>query len=499
MQRIKRLVYLGGIYSIGSSFEAALAFFLIPIYTTYLGTYDYGIVGLMSITVGLVSKLICPPTNSGFLRYYYAPEYKDKKGLLLYNSFLFLGIQSFVLSILFYLFRNIISTAVLENNDLTHIVEIYALILFFKPLSQFFLTFLRQIERAGFFIVISWLRLLITAAVILWGLIYLKIGVLALIYGTLVGVVIDVVCVFPLFLKHSTHKVSFSVLGLPLKYGYPLILSGLSLLLIESGDRYVLRVMSSLSDVGLYSFGYTIAGIMLFLLVVPLKQALHPITFKQESRPEQLKGFLKRNCTYFYFVGMFFCLFLSLYSKEVIQIMARKETFWGSWVIVPIITFSYLQHGVGNFVGWGLVMTKKTFYISINVLIAAIVNIGLNILFIPYWGIIGAAVATLFSYFVWNSLKLYFSAKYYGLYFDLKRLLHITVTGVLLYGVSLFIARTGTMSIDMAIKFIVLLSFPLTVYTTGFFTVTEKEHLRMLWVSLREDGLRTTFMKIRAL
>ncbi len=496
---IKRFIYLGGIYSIGSILEKALSFFFIPLYTTYLGTSDYGIVGLMSITIGLISKFITPPITSGFVRHYYAPDYKDKKGLLLYNSFILLSIQSVVLAMLFYLFRSVISDVVLGSRELIYLVQVYALILLLNPLSQFLLTFLRQIEKAKLFIFISWARFLVSAGVILTGLIYLKIGVLALIYGNLIGIIITIVFILPVFWKYSIPKISLSVLGPPLKYGYPLILSGFSMLLIGSGDRYVLKIFSSLSNVGLYTFGYNFAGIMLIFLITPLKNALNPITFKQENKPEQLRNFLKKNCTYFYFIGMFFCLFLSLYSKEAIQIMARKEEFWGSWVIVPIIAFSHLQHGLGSFVGQGLTMAKKSFNVSGNVLIAAVVNIGLNFVFIPYWGILGAAFATLISYFVWNSLKVYYSAKFYDLYFDLKRLAYITIVGVGLYLMSLYITNVGNLYIAVSIKFLILLSYPIIFFVTGFFTPKEREYTQKLWTSIRTNGLRETYTKIRAI
>ncbi len=463
-----------------------------------MGTSDYGIVGLMSITVGLITKFITPPVTNGFIRYYYAPEYKNKKGLLLFNSFMFLTIQSFVLAMLFYYFRGIISVTILKSSDLIHIVKLYVFILFFQPISSFLLSFLRQEEKAKFLIFISWARFVVSTSVILVSLINLKIGVFALIYGNLIGCVFAFVCVLPVFWKYATHKISFSILKSPLRYGYPLIAQGFSILLIESGDRYVLRMFTSLSNVGLYGFGYNFASIINFTLVTPIKHALQPLILKQEGNPDKLKAFTRKSCTYFYLVGMFLCLTLSLYSREAIEIMARKKEFWGSWVIVPIIAFSYLQHGLGAFFGFGLILSKKVYIISGNTLIAAVVNIGLNFVFVPFWGILGAAFATLISYIVWNSLKVYYSAKFYDLYFELKRLAYITIVGVGLYFTSLYIANYGNLYIDMSIKFLILLSYPIIFFMTGFFTVREKKHMRKFWITLRKEGVRETYAKIRA-
>jgi O-antigen/teichoic acid export membrane protein len=398
--------------------------------------------------------------------------------LLLFNCFVFTTVISFALALVFYWFRETVAVIILENGDFVHIVEVYALILFFQSLSDFLLTFIRQEEKGMFFVVISWGRFVFSVGFILYGLIYLKIGVLALIYGNLIGAVFTVLCTLPIFWKYSSHKISFSLLGSPLKYGYPRILNGISMMLIESGDRYVLKIFTSLSTVGLYSFGYFFAGIISSVLNMPMKQAIFPMAFKMEDEPEQQKDFLRKGCNYYYIIGMFLCLFLSVYSREMIEIMARKKEFWASSIIVPMVAFSYLQHGLGTLFDWGLMMTKKSFCVSRNVFIAAVVNIGLNFILIPYWDMLGAAFATIVSYIVWNWLKLYYSAKYYDLHFDLRRLGYISAVGIGLYLVSLLVANTSYMPLNIVIKFLVLLAYPIIFFLTGFFTPDEKEYIK---------------------
>lgn len=499
MKNFKKIAYLSGIYSIGNFLEKGIAFFFIPIYTTYLGTADYGIIGLMWVTVGLCTKLFYPPINQGFVRHYHAPEFKNKQGLLLFNSLLFLAVQAFVFAVLFFWLSSIIAGLILKNDDLVFIVQVYAFILFFLPLSDFLFTFLKQKEKAKFVVLVSLIHSLLYAGTVLSSLIILDLGVMALIYGTLVGVVFKVCCFLPIFWKESEHKFSFSVLSQPLKYGYPRIVSGCSNLLIQSGDRYVLLIFTTLSSVGLYNFGYQLAGVVNLLFVMPITNALLPITFKQEGDPERQKQFLRKTCTYFYLIGMFGCLVLSLFCKEIIELIAHKEEFWGSWVVVPIVAYSYILGGLGSFFDWGLVMTKNGLRISANILVGAIVNIGLNFLLIPYWGILGAAYSTLISFVVLNGLRLHCSAKFYGLRFDIGRLLHITFAGIGLYALSLLIGNSNSMAIDLGVKILILLSFVLVILFTGFFTSKEKEGLQEAWDNIRSIGLRETYLKVRAL
>jgi O-antigen/teichoic acid export membrane protein len=195
---------------------------------------------------------------------------------------------------------------------------------------------------------------------------------------------------------------------------------------------------------------------------------------------------------------MFICLAVSIFSKEVIQLMAKNEEFWASWIIVPVISFSYILHGIGNFVGWGLVMTKKAKYINLNVGITAFTNIVLNVIFIPVWGIMGAAIATVISYVIWDALKLYFSNKYYQLSFDLRRLGYITIVGFSLYFISAIAANTEYLAVNIIIKLSVLLIYPAIFALFKLYTPGEVLHLKKLWSYIKEMRIKEGYNKLRA-
>ena len=477
IDHLKRTVQLGTVYSIGSISQGALFVLLFPIYTSFLAPQDFGIIGLMSITVSLLTRFVSAPINSAFTRFYYAPEYREKNGILLFNLFLWALLTIACCAAIFWGISEYLAGVILQDRNLAYLLKIYALILFLQPISSLFLCLLRMLEKAKYSVFTSISSLLISAGLTLYLLTVLKKGVLSLIVGNLFSLIVTVIMVLPVFIKRATFRLSGSVLIPPLKYAYPLLLSEYSNLFIQSGDRYVLRIFGSVSMVGIYSFGYQIAGILQTALVTPIKQALQPIVLKQEEDPEAVRHFLKIGATYFYLIGCAACLLISLFSREILMLFARKEAFWGAWVIVPIITYSYVQHGLGNFVGWGMGLMKKSFHISGTVLVAALANIGLNFLFVPQWGMLGAAAATMLSYVVWNCLKAYYSAKFYDLHFEVGRLLHITGIGFGLYGLALLLANNRAVEISVALKLLFFLGYPLMLWGTGFFSKGEKEYL----------------------
>ncbi|MFC2062045.1 oligosaccharide flippase family protein [Elusimicrobiota bacterium] len=483
----KRLLFLGSVYSFGNAAQNILTIILLPLYTSYLYPKDFGIVALMNLTVVLIAKLFSP-INQAFNRYYFKPDYQDKSGALLFNLFSLLVLKTIIVTAVFWFAGQRICNVLFGNQEILYIVRLYTVVLLLMPASLFLRQFIRLKEMAKYYVFISLISLIISSVVIIYSLVVLKTGVAALVYGKICGLLFIVIMTVPIILKNSFFKVSLKVIKEPLKYGYPQIVAGYSNRLIQSGDRYVLRMLDTIETVGLYSFGYRIAGLVQMLLVDPLRRALRPIVLKKEGDPEEQKKFLMHAATYYYFAGFLMALGISLFARELIMLLARKEEFWASWKIVPIIVFSYIQHGFGQFIRWGLVMKNKSFHISGILIVAAVVNIGLNFLFIPLWGILGAAFATMISYIIWNLLSMYYSNKFYGLKFQNLRIIHITVIGVLIYMAAVLLPE-DKLIISVLIKFVMFLSFPVLMYITGFFSKSERDELKGYYRKMKVVGI----------
>ena len=114
-------------------------------------------------------------------------------------------------------------------------------------------------------------------------------------------------------------------------------------------------------------------------------------------------------------------------------------------------------------------------------------------------GIMGAAVATVISFIVLNWMRIHYSAKFYDLHFELRRLFHITAVAIGLYGFSLLMPDSQWLWLNMAFKLLVLIAFPGIIFATGFFRPQERQAMQSLWENLRIRGIRDTFAKVRAL
>ena len=146
-----------------------------------------------------------------------------------------------------------------------------------------------------------------------------------------------------------------------------------------------------------------------------------------------------------------------------------------------------------------MVMKKKSYLVSMTILVSAVVNIGLNIILIPQWGLIGAAIATIASYFVWNALKMYYSATLYDLFFEKRKLFLITMVGILCmaFGIGLTLEIGLLASLGVKI-FILVIYIPLFLFM-GFWNKRELLFIGDIFRSVKNIGIQKTFIKIHTL
>jgi O-antigen/teichoic acid export membrane protein len=183
-----------------------------------------------------------------------------------------------------------------------------------------------------------------------------------------------------------------------------------------------------------------------------------------------------------------FALGLSLFAKELTHLLTSEQAYRDAWLIVPIITFSYVQHGLGYFLNWGVVLRNRSLLSSLNLTVAAVINILLCAAVIPWGGAIGAAAATLISYLVWNGLKAFYSARLHDLRFDWRRIGLATLLALVLLPLGLHGLGLHSWGI-LGWKACLLVSYPMFLLATHYFSGSDRELMQQaaagLWRAIQ--------------
>ena len=302
---------------------------------------------------------------------------------------------------------------------------------------------MRLREMAVYYVAVTATGTAIMATIAIVGLKVFHLEIYAIVYAQLFEYAFTCLWGLRVLFMHARWSFSWDMLNEPLRYGYPLLPSGLARLLMQLCDRYVLRLFRDLGQVGVYSFGYSISEAVDAAVVNPMLNGVLPTIRQLESKPDEQKRFIVRAATVYYSAAVFMALGLSILAREIVMILGRNPEYWAAQAVIPILSLAFVQQALGLFLDWGLVMKNKTYHMSAILVAAAGLNLGMDFLLIPQWGLAGAATAMVITWTSLNVMKMYFSAKFYQLRFELRRLLHVTVLGAGLYLLSRLLPVEG--------------------------------------------------------
>ncbi len=191
----------------------------------------------------------------------------------------------------------------------------------------------------------------------------------------------------------------WSLIRTSLIFGSPLIAYEFSSILLDSGDRFMVRHFLGDTPLGYYSAAYNISAYLQDTVMTPLNLAIFPIYMQlwNEKGREATQRFLSSCLSWFLVVAIAVTGVTLLCSREVIVLLASRR-FLEAHLLLPILIPSLMIYATHIFLNVGLILEKRTVLMSGLVLVSAIFNLLLNLYLIPHAGILGAAVATMLSY-----------------------------------------------------------------------------------------------------
>jgi len=422
------------IYGVGTILVRAVSFILLPLYTTIFTTAEAGYVYLLFTFIAFAQVFYNHGMDSAFLKF--MSQEKETKESILSTSLLILLFSSGVFSLILYYFSAPISIFYLEINE-PFWISLCSLILFIDVLSSRIMAYLRVINRPIYFSTITIVSVMITIASNIYFITSLNMGILGVLYGTLAGSLIRFILVTPLLasgVKYNLFK--FNLSRKMFTFGLPFFPAALFFMIMEMADRYLLLQFADVEAVGIYSIGYKMGSVLMFL-ITGFNLAWQPLFHKEQQNDNRLEIFSTISTqflTFMILVGGIISIWLPLIVKIPIGNgnTLIGEAFWGSIQIIPIIMLSYIFYAAyilqmpslydGNNQKWSPLLRG----------LGAVINIGLNLILIPNHGGMGAAIATLLAYSIMFIALFILNRKWLPISFNYGRI--ILLLGICIIG-----------------------------------------------------------------
>jgi O-antigen/teichoic acid export membrane protein len=192
----------------------------------------------------------------------------------------------------------------------------------------------------------------------------------------------------------------------------PLIPHVLGGVVIAMSDRLFIEKMVSLKAVGIYSVGY-VFGMVVMLFTDAFIKAWSPWFYKSLMNPTDSKKEKIVKYTYIYIISVFIlAIVLSIIGKFLLPYVVDKK-FLGANKFILWISIGYAIQGVYKIFFPYLVHIGRTSFLTFSTVIAAILNLLFNYIFIKEFGAIGAAYATIIAFLISAFLVFWYQQKYF--------------------------------------------------------------------------------------
>lgn len=404
---------------------------LLPILTKNLPIEEYGIWVQILVTVGLIPSLATLGLTGGIVRFLAAETEKRKVQDGLYSVIVVVLFTSIFASSLIFLFSQPIADSLFGGRS--DLVTVLARIIPVECLNLICLDFFRTFQQIKKYSLFVFLQTYGMVALVAYAVLS-DYGVFGAVLSLLVIKIIVLLIMSSLIISDIGIKIpEFSHLKEYLHFGLPIVPGTLSSWIVDSSDKYLIAYMLGMAFVGYYAPGYSL-GIVVYTFAAPLSILLFPTLSKiyDEGKVEKVRTYLQYCLKYFLMFAIPSAFGLSLLSKQFLIILATPEIATNGYLVTPFIAVTMLLHGAYRIIAQVIVLVKKTKIIGTVWILAAGINFGLNLVFIPYFGIVGAAVTTLVAYLFAFAFTMYYSRKYFKFDFDLKFILKSVFAAVVM-------------------------------------------------------------------
>ncbi len=385
----------------------------VPVLTRLFAPAAYGNYVLVVTTVSLLVTVV-GWLGMSVIRFYPACERDGLLGPLHASVLAWLAISALGLAAVF---LGTVSLARSSLGDpLYHLMLIGCVVFGLNAAFAVLQEFLRAKRWAGWYSVFFTWRSAAGFGIGLALVMAFGLGVEGLLWGSALAVGLALPFVWRLAVRNSPRKgrVSGRLTREMAMYSLPLVVSNAAAWVLSLSDRYIIELFRGSDEMGVYSASYSISETSILLLISLFWLASGPIsvTIWENEGIEKSRNFVSSVTRYYLLLCLPAVVGMSVLARPVVELLAGAS-FHEGFRIIPFVAFGGLFLGLQQRFQTGLLFLKKTRHIAVAITVAGLANIGLNLLLVPSYGYMAAAVTTLVGYIILLAIMVIASRKYF--------------------------------------------------------------------------------------
>lgn len=470
----KNLVIYGG----GLLLKRAISFVMIPFYTRYLVPADYGLMELLELSSFIAAFFIGFGVLHSVFRFCALADSEEEKRRTKTNGLITVGLLGGPITVALVLAAPVIAQVAAGDRTVWPLAALMMGGVFFSEAQQLLLGFFRVDGRPLAYGIYSLISTFVSLGLNILFIAGLGLGVKGIFLSSFISALLFAVVLFVPFVRGGGWKPDPKLIRSMLAYCVPFIPSGLMAFTVNFADRYFLRVYTDMTTVGVYALGYKFGMVGAMLVAMPFGLVWSAQAFEISKAPDPAHTY-GRVLTYYAGVLIALSAGVSALAPEVLRIMATPAYYGAATVVAPV-AWGILLLNVSDVLRVGLLLEKKTGWLPVIWGVSTVVNMILNFLWIPAYGMAGAAWSTLAAFLVQAVMTHWISNRIYPITVEWGRLGVLVALGIGVQVASAFVPEMPPYA-SAAVKCTVMLLLGIALLLTpGFVKPDEREGLRAL-------------------
>lgn len=480
LHELRRLMKETAIYGLSTVVGRLLNFLLTPFYTHALIPAEYGLVATVFSYLAFLNVVYGHGMDFAFMRHFKEDDAPERRQAVFSTAQVSLVLWPAVVSALLYVFAAPVARAAGLPPSLAVVARYAALILFFDAAALVPFAYLRMRHKAASYAGIKLVNIALNLVLNYVFLVRAPMGVRGVFLASAVTSVVTLILLTPVLLEELRPRFEGRLYAELLRFALPILPAGIASMMVQVIDRPILQAMTDARVVGLYQANYRL-GIVMMLVVNMFDAAWRPFFLQRAGKPGAEEVFA-RVLTYFAALAGFVFLGISLLVPNLAALpLSHGRTlihpaYWEGLPIVPVVTLGYVFNGLYINLLAPVTLAKKTERVAFATALGALVNVGTNLLWIPRWGMMGAALATLAAYAAMAGALYLMGRKLHPIPYETGRLAFALGAAL----VVLLAARSlgVTMASDkLGVRLGLLLAYPAALALGGFLYPDERRAL----------------------
>jgi len=400
--RYKKLLGNSVLFAVGNFGSRILLVLLVPFYTHFLSTAEYGTIDLITTSLTLLLPIISASINEAVFRFVMD---KGESAQAVVTNALAVNALGILISLFFYPLAHVYI-------DTYGLVIILYLILAIDSVQVIMAQYTRAAGKIRTYAVNGVIKTFVLGITNILFLAVLHLGVIGYFYSVLISSIISILLFMvttDIVSKIHFKKIDSRLMRRMLVYAVPLIPNSLMWWLMNASSRFFIVSYHGIEVNGIYAVASRISAILTLFSSVFIQS--WQISAIEESDSSDRENFYSKVYSYYQLILFATTSALLIIIKPLFA-AAFATDYYTSWKYVPFLLLSVVFSSLSGYLGANYLVAKETKGVFQTSIIGGFLSIVLNFLLIPYMGGIGAGLSVFVCFLVMWILRVYDTKKY---------------------------------------------------------------------------------------